>query len=521
MDELNDNALPDDVKTLKALVKSLSKKVAKQQQWIEALEEERRLARAKLYGASSEHDPAQKSLFNEAEELVEQEEPEPEETPAPSSTKPRPSRGGRRPFPKELPRERVIHDIADDQKQCSCGCALDCIGEVIREQLEIIPAQLKVIEHVRKKYVCKQCDQALITAPMPAQPLPKSMVSPGALAYLATSKYADGLPLYRLSQILHRLGIDYGRHTMAHQLNNVGLSLAQPLINLFQDHLLSHPVLQMDETRVQVLKEPERSAKSDSWMWVMRGGPPDKTAVLFHYEASRGKSIPLQLLNGYQGYLQTDGYAAYKQAINDYQLTGIGCMAHARRKFKDAQKALPKKANDKTRRVEQALSFFTKLYQIERGVKEASIEQRYEARQRLSIPVLERFKAWLDRQQINPESKLGQAIGYRLKQWERLVVYCTDGRLSIDNNAVENVIRPFAVGRKNWLFSSTPKGAQASANLYSLITTAKIHGLNEYAYLKHIFTQLPLAQSVEDYEKLLPWNIDRFELIQYIQSAAA
>jgi len=351
---------------------------------------------------------------------------------------------------------------------------------------------------------------------MPAQPIPKSQVSPGFLAYVITAKFADALPLYRQCHILKRSGIDYARNTLCQQVVKAG-ELVQPLINLIQEKALEYPILQMDETTVQVLNEPGKTAQSKSYMWVIRGGPPEQSSIVFHYDPGRGQAVPQRLLMDYEGYLQTDAWHAY-DAVHSEAIVSVGCWAHARRKFKDAEKALPKSQKNKTGKTQQALSFIQKLYALEKQNKDKTPLIRYQNRQKESVPVLNKFKTWLAKQNVNPKSKLGEAMAYTLKYWSRLIVYCDDGRLEIDNNGVENKIRPFAVGKKNWLFSASQSGAKASANLYSLIETAKAHGLNEYDYLKWVFTKLPAATTVESIEMLLPWNIGRTELVNYVRA---
>jgi hypothetical protein len=240
-------------------------------------------------------------------------------------------------------------------------------------------------------------------------------------------------------------------------------------------------------------------------MWVLRGGPPRQPVLLFHYDRSRGSTVPVTLLSGYHGYLHTDGYAGYGAITRDPTITGLGCWAHVRRKFIKAQQALPK--GQTSPKLHEALSLIGKLYGIERLAKELKPEERYALRQTHATPILTQFKAWLDRQDVNPQGLLGKAITYTQREWSRLVVYLEDGRLAIDNNIVENAIRPFAIGRKNWLFSDTVAGAKASANLYSLIETAKANGLNEYAYLRYVFTELPKLGANNDPDALLPWNV--------------
>jgi hypothetical protein len=271
----------------------------------------------------------------------------------------------------------------------------------------------------------------------------------------------------------------------------------------------------MDETTVQVLNEPGKRAQSQSYMWVMRGGPPQQSSLIYHYDPGRGQAVAQRLLAGYQGYLQTDAWHAY-DAVHGEHITAVGCWAHARRQFTDAQKALPKSKQKRGGAIQQALDYIKKLYAIEHRVRHGSTDQKQATRQSDSVPVLQAFHDWMVKQNVNPESRLGKAIQYTLKYWERLNIYCTDGRIEIDNNGIENKIRPFAVGRKNWLFSTSQSGAKASANLYSLIETAKANGLNEYDYLKWVFAKLPAAKTVEHFEALLPWNIDSTELVNWV-----
>lgn len=495
MNGLAIDRLPDDPATLKALLREAFTKIAK-------LEEERRLDRAQRFGASAEAGDHQANLFDEAE-LAESEASDTSEDTIEiaAHTKRRPKR---KPLPADLPRVHVHHELADQTCEC-CDRPMRRIGDTTSEQLDVIPAQVTVIVHHRATYSCSSCDEAIRTAPMPPQPIPKSMASAGLLAHVAVAKYADGLPLYRQSKQFARLGIELPRNTLANHMIKAG-ELIQPLIQRLQDHILSHDIVQMDETPVQVLKEPGKVAQSTSYMWVMKGGPPAQPAIVYHYDPGRSQAVPRELLGAYQGYLQTDGYAGYHGVVNQPGVEGVGCMAHVRRKFMDAKKALPKREQNKGNKVQQALALISKLYQFEQSLKTAPEEERQSRRQADAIPVLNQLKAWLDRQSVPPQTLLGKAIGYALKQWPRLLIYTQDGRLNIDNNGVENAIRPFALGRKNWLFSDTQHGARASANLYSLIETAKANGLNDYAYLKVVFAQLP---ATDDIESLLPWAVDR------------
>jgi transposase len=337
------------------------------------------------------------------------------------------------------------------------------------------------------------------------------MASPGLLAHVAVAKYADGLPLYRQSKQFERLGIDLPRNTLASHMIKVGERI-NPLIEQLKHHVLGYDLIGMDETPVQVLKEPGKVAQSQSYMWVMKGGPPHRPVVLYHYAPTRAQSVPEQLLEDFEGYLQTDGYAGYHAVLKNEGIVGLGCWAHVRRKFMDAKKALPKAQQKTGNKVLQALAFIGQLYQLERAIGEFEPEEKQQRRQADAVVILDRFKTWLDKQSVPPKTLLGKAIVYARNEWPRLTVYTTDGRLNIDNNLVENAIRPFAIGRKNWLFCDSQSGARASANLYSLIETAKANGINDYAYLKYIFAQLPTATTDDAVQALLPWCVDRSSL---------
>jgi transposase len=475
-------------------------------------EEERRLERARRFGASSEAGDHQANLFDEAEAHVEDTindaidacEVDVETIEVAAHSKRRPKR---KPLPADLPSVDIHHDLVDKACAC-CGDEMKCIGEKTLEQLDIIPMQAYVQVHHCATYSCSKCDESIKTASKPTQPIPKSYASPGLLAHVAVAKYADGLPLYRQSKQFARLGIELPRNTLASHMIKAG-ELINPLIEALQAHICDYDIVQMDETPVQVLKELNKVAQSKSYMWVMKGGPPAQPGVVYHYDPGRSQAVPKRLLEGYTGYLQSDGYAGYNGVLNDEAITGLGCWAHVRRKFMDAKKALPKKDQSKGNKITQALAFIGKLYQLEQAIKEATSQDKQLRRRADAVMILENFKAWLNKQSVPPKTLLGKAINYTLSQWPRLIVYTQDGRLNIDNNAVENAIRPFAIGRKNWLFSDTPHGAEASANLYSLIESAKANGLNDYGYLKFIFAELPKAHNDKDIEALLPWHVDR------------
>ena len=320
---------------------------------------------------------------------------------------------------------------------------------------------------MRPKYACKTCRTGIYAAPLPPQPIPKSLASPTLLAHVAVSKYADGLPLYRQETMFRRLGIDLPRASLANWMVKTG-ELVQPLVNLLRDDLLASGFLQCDETRYQVLKEPGKAATSQSYLWVQRS----EDVVLYDYDASRSAEVPKRLLAGFEGFLQTDGYEGYGAIGREPGITHVGCWAHARRKFDEALKAqkssTKKKRSAKESRALQGLGFIQKLYKIERQIQQKPPDEVYRIRQERSRPVMEKLRAWLTESipRVPPQSLTGKALAYLDGQWPKLIRVLEDGRLPLDTNRVENAIRPFVVGRKNWLFADTVRGAQASVNLY-------------------------------------------------------
>jgi len=477
-----------------------------QQTQILSLQEQLNLALARRYAASSEKIAAnQLRLFNEAEVEVETEQAEDEVAESVTIVAHTRKKRGRKALPTTLPRVEFIYELDPDARVCPHdGQMLVEIGEVTSEQLDIIPAKIQVLRHIRKKYACA-CGQDIRTASLPAQHSPKSLASPGLLAHITVSKYQDALPLYRQETILQRIGVDIPRATLANWMIKAG-TLIQPLINLLRDQFLVYDIIQMDETTVQVLNEPNKTAQSKSYLWVQRGGPPETTVILFDYDPSRSQAVPQRLLEGFQGYLQTDGYDGYNAAVIKGKLTHVGCWAHARRKFSEAVKAQGK--NKKKGKAHRGLILIQKLYKIEKQARLLTVIERAAYRKQHAQPVINKLHDWLEQSlvQVPPKTTLGKALNYLHNEWAKLIVYLEDGRLKIDNNGAENAIRPFVIGRKNWLFSHSVNGVKASANLYSLIETAKANGLEPYAYLRNVFTELPKAVSVEEIETLLPWH---------------
>lgn len=486
--------------------------IAAQKKRIAILEDYLRLERARLYGRSSEKNPGQGEIFNEAELLGctsddDDEVIEAEQTPSKASSK-----GGRKGLSKSLPRVQVHINLSDEEKEG----AIDTFYTLVKEELDIVPAKAQVVEYLQEKAVFIEDGQRSIkAAELPRHPLGKSIASISLLAFIIVSKYCDGLPLYRLEKILKRYGGDITRTSMANWVIRLSLQL-QPLINLMREQQLAYDYLQGDETRIKVLKEADRSATSDKWMWVSRGGPPRRPVILFDYDPSRTKEVALRLFEGFKGYFQCDGYSGYDALCRQGGITRLGCMDHARRKFVDAKKAASaagKKQHNRVAKYDIALGKIQKLYVIEKAIKQLPADEKYQQRQKQSKPLLDDLKTWLDKNisKIAKGSKTFEAMQYMLNQWQHLIRYCDDGRLNISNVLAENAIRPFVVGRKAWLFADTPNGARASAIHYSLIETAKANGLEPYEYLREVLARLPYAETVEQMEALLPWNIKKVE----------
>jgi transposase len=523
--------LPDDVTSLRDIILSLNTSYTEKEdhykEHISLLEEQVRFLKAKLFGRKSEKhtedNRQQLQLFNEAEETLEVSAPKTaDDVTVPAHTRKKP---GRRPLPESLPRTEVIHDLSDEEKVCGCGTQMSHIGEDISEKLDIIPAKMQVIRHIRYKYACKGCEGvdsdtgSVKTAPLPPQLIPQGIATPGLIAYVIVSKFVDALPFYRQEKIFERIEVDITRATMAGWAIYVANRL-RPLMELLHLEIRSGPLINIDETKVQVLSEPGRDNTSLSYMWVFRGGEPERPTLIYKYHPTRSGDIPQEYLNGYKGYIQTDGYTGYDALGQKPEITHVGCWAHARRRFVaavSARERSKRKGKGKKGYCDVALDYIRRLYVIEKraGGQNFTIEKRYRIRQEEAKPILKEFKTWLDNMvgKVPPKSLSGKAIDYTMSQWEKLEKYIEDGLLPIDNNIVENAIRPFVVGRKNWLFAGHPRGADAGAIIYSLIETAKANNLEPYRYLRYLFEKLPLAQIVEDYKSLLPQYVDRNEFV--------
>jgi transposase len=484
------------------------------------LEERLRIALMKQFSKHAERytGEGQQLLFDAGEKTALKVEEKEKDTVTVQSHKR--TKRGRKPLDEKLPRKDVWIDIPEEEKQCACGHTLVKIGEEVSERLQIVPQQIFVERIHKSVYACHECEgsgdedkPAVRTAKTPENIMPGSIATPGLLSFIFVQKYCDYLPFYRQEAIFARLGIELSRQNMSNWQQKI-CKIILPLLLLIKAHLKTGTVIQMDETTMLVMDEPERKNKQKSYMWLARGGPPDKQAVWYEYHESRASKHITEILAGYSGYLQTDGYDAYDKALEDLLgiITHVGCFAHARRYFYDAMKVSQGNSS-----AEAALSQIQRLYTVERKLREElksqkiGIEKFQEERRKQCTPILTAFHDWLEKEQqaVLGSSKLGEAVGYTLNQWPKLVRYLDNVELTPDNNACERSIRPFVMGRKNWVLSGSPEGAQSSCRLYSLIETAKANNRNPYEYLKTVFEQAAAMKPGDDWAKLLPWNLPR------------
>lgn len=471
--------------------------------------EQFKLAQQRQFSTSSEKNLLQKDFFDEVGEFEAKSDNETQaiEVPAHTRVKPR-----RKPLPKNLPRIDTIHDVEDNEKICECGCQKERIGEQITEQLEVVAPKVSVTRHIRPKYACKTCEVGVSIAPLPNLLLPKSMASPSLITFIILAKYCDHIPLYRQTGIWKRYGIEIPRNTMCGWLLSVA-DLCEPLWEQLKYYLLAYDYCQADESTVQVMKEAERKNTQKSYIWVYRGGCVKQKVVIYDYQETRAGQHARNFLQGFKGYLQTDGYKGYSWVADYKEITHLGCMAHARRPFAELVKMLKK-----TGKAHQALAFIQKLYKIEKEARTNNLnpDQRKALRDKKSKPILDNLKQWLEKTMRGPppQGKLGKGIKYIVDRWSELTNYLKDGRLEIDNNGVENSIRPFAIGRKNWLFMGSPRGAKAGMIFYSLIMTCKENDIEPADYFNYMLAHLRECKTDEDYKALLPFNISPSSLVK-------
>ena len=460
--------------------------------------EQLRLVKIQLYGRKSERWESEEQirLFNEAEVEAKNAEADDSTVDVKGHTK---KRGKRGPLPKNLEREIIRVELPPEQRLGEDGKPLKEIGKEVSEKFLFEPAKMKVLEYHRIRYGADSGDTGVIAPPVPSI-IPKGMATPSLLATIVTDKYADGLPLYRQEEIFERLGIYLPRCTMARWVIQSAIA-CQPIWNVLQDRQMASKYMSCDETHVQVLKEKNRKAENKSWMWV-RCNPSDiKKIILFDYDPHRSGEVAKRLFLDYKGTLQCDGYNGYNTLEKQAGLIRIGCNMHGRRKFNDALVAGAKAGHTLA---EIGLKFYKDLYELEETWKPLSFDERYRERNLHATPIWDKFKNWAleARGKVPPKSKIGEAFHYFLNEYEFLIGYLKDGSFEMDNGFAERAIKYFAIGRKNWLFADTVSGAEASSLFYSFVVTAKLNGVNPYEALKQIFELVPLAKTIEDYERL-------------------
>ena len=408
-----------------------------------------------------------------------------------------PRKAVRSALPANLP--RIEHRYEIERPNCSCGAPLKRIGEDVSEQLDCVPAQFFVHRHIRGKYACACC-QSIVGAPIPAQIIDKGIAAPGLMAQVVVAKHDDHLPLYRQSEIYARSGVHIARSSMAQWIGICGMRLA-PLANALIHFILTHAVVHADETPIALLA-PGKGKTDRAYIWVYRTTDyVQQRAVWFDFCTSRAGEHPQRVLQSYGGTLVTDDYSGYKPTYSKGKIIEAGCMAHSRRKlfeaYKDTQSPI----------AGHAVALIARLYMIERELKELDADARLRARQERARPIADELHAWLtsQRQKLAKADVTAKAIDYSLGRWRALTRYLDDGNVPIDNNAVENSIRPLAVGRRNWLFVGSQQAGERAANIMSLIESAKLNGHDPWAYLKDVFERLPTLKD-RDLASLLPHN---------------
>ena len=412
---------------------------------------------------------------------------------APAQAKKQPKRA---PLPAELPRTLIHHE--PENTQCSCGCQLKRVGEDVSEKLDYVPGEFTVERHIRGKWACTQCE-TLIQAPVPAQVIDKGIPTAGLLAQVLVAKYSDHLPLYRQERIFARAGFAIPHSTLAEWVGACGVQL-QPLVDALRSTLLEHNVLHADETPVSMLA-PGKKKTHKAYVWAYCTTPfSDLKAVVYNFAPTRAGEHARNFLGDWQGKLVCDDYSGYKAGFGN-GITEIGCMAHARRKFFDLHQA------NQSTLAEQALEYINQLYRVEREVKDLPPDKRHAIRHEQARPIADALHQWMliHRQKVPDGSSTARALDYSLKRWTALTRYLNDGAVPIDNNWVENQIRPWALGRSNWLFAGSLRSGQRAAAVMTLIQSAKLNGHDPYAYLKDVLTRLPTQKS-NAINALLPHN---------------
>jgi len=494
------------------IVAAKDARIAELEALVKFYEGQFKLSKIRQFGVSSEKDilDGQLGLFNEAELTAGSAAPGPELEEI--TYKRRKTAGKREDDLSALPVEVVEHKLSEDERHCpECGYEMHEMGhDVARRELKIIPAVVKVVEHERAVYSCRHCEKnglrvPIVKAPVPGPVIKGSLASPSSVAHVITRKYVMCAPLYRQEQDFRRQGVALSRQTMANWVIRCAEDWLYPLYGRMRDILLTHENLHVDESSLQVLKEPGKPPTSKSYMWLYRtGGDTGRHIVLFEYQPSRSGEHPKRFLSGFSGLLHSDGYAVYHSLPKE--ITVIGCWVHMRRKFTDALKTIAAKERPGSV-AQEAICRIGKLFWLEKQWKNLKPEDRHRLRLEKSKPLAEAFFRWLETLIYLPKSVTGKAINYALDQRGWLMNVYLDGRTEISNNRAENAVRPYALGRRNWLFCNTVKGAQASAVIYSIIETAKENGLKPFEYLEFLLESMPTSK-MGHLDALLPWGED-------------
>ena len=483
--------------------KALSQEIEKLQKLNKWYEEQLKLNRKKMFGSSSERsDMDQLNFFNEpeSEEQPISLEPTIEEI----TYKRKKQKGSREKLLADLPIETIEYTV-EDTNCPKCNNELHVMTKEIRKELKIIPAKVSVVEHVSYVYSCRYCEKTdtqtpVITAPSPKALIAKSLVSPSVMAYIMNQKFVNAMPLYRQEQEFKRMDVLLSRQNLSNWMIK-GASILKPLINKMKEIMLAKDVLHADETTLEVLCEPGRAAQATSYMWLYRTSGCDEPIVIYDYQEGRSGIYAKNFLNGFKGYLHTDGWGGYHRLEPD--ITLCGCWAHARRKFDEALASQLTKDQGSISSI--GIAYCNKLFEIEREIAGESTKIKFAVRQEKSKVVAEDFFAWAGDRigKVLPKSLIGTALQYALNQKKYLLSFLKDGRIELSNNRAERSIKPFVIGRKNWLFCNTPNGAASSAIIYSIIETAKENNLKSLEYLTFVFEQFQYNQ---DIETLLPWS---------------
>ena len=506
-----------------AEVAALENKIQQQQEEIEALKKKLEhmnevLANAQRarFGQSSEKksyvlSEDQICLFNEAEIEQDHKAEEPTEETFTVKAHARKKKRTVDELVKDLPVEEVILSLPEEKLHCNkCGGTFKLIGKkLVRRELVVIPQSEKVLEYYSCTYACDKCEKDtgcahIMTTNTPPALMKHSLASPSTVADVMTKKYVDGVPLARQEKIWARQGVELSRATLANWVIQCAQTWLKPLYKEMKQQLLAQDVIHADETMVQVLKEDGKTAASESRMWLYASGAYSTSQIrIFEYQPDRSGKRPESFLKGFSGYLVTDGYAGYNQV---QKVTHCGCWAHARRKWREA---MPDGATVKTSKAAVGFQYCTKLFSLEKKYIYADGKSRKEYRQNVVWPLLEEYFCWLKTLRPEKGSKLEEAVRYSLNQKQQLMAFLENGDVPISNNLAENAIRPFVVGRKNWLFCDSVKGAEASAIVYSLVETAKANGQEPYDYLLYVLTLLPYrgkSLSHDELATLMPWH---------------